>query len=84
MSYSMPNSTNAILSLLPRHARRIISLGKDVSREQRARHQASLGEESPAPTFTSPDASFPTELIAYMWHRVTARLSESGWSKSPT
>jgi hypothetical protein len=45
----MPNSTNAILSLPPRHARRIIGLGKDVSREQRARHQASLGEESPAP-----------------------------------
>ena len=33
----------------PRHARRIIGLGKDVSREQRARHQASLGKESPAP-----------------------------------
>jgi hypothetical protein len=32
----MPNSTNAILSLPPQHARRIIDLGKDVSREQRA------------------------------------------------
>ena len=30
----MPNSTNAILSLPPQHARRIIGLGKDVSREQ--------------------------------------------------
>ena len=45
----MPNSTNAILSLPPQHARRIIGLGKDVSREQRARHQVTLGEESPTP-----------------------------------
>ena len=48
-SHAMPNSTNAILSLPPQHARRIIGLGKDVSREQRARHQVTLGEESPAP-----------------------------------
>ena len=45
----MPNSTNAILSLPPQHARRVIDLGKDVSREQRACHQVTLGEESPAP-----------------------------------
>ena len=45
----MPNSTNAILSLPPQRARRIIGLGKDVSREQRVRHQVTLGEESPAP-----------------------------------
>jgi len=43
----MPNSTNAILSLPPQHARRVIDLGKDVSREQRVRHQVTLGEESP-------------------------------------
>ena len=42
----MPNSTNAILSLPPQHARRVIDLGKDVSREQRVRHQVTLGEES--------------------------------------
>ena len=48
-SHAMPNSTNAILSLPPQHARRVIDLGKDVSREQRARHQVTLGEESPAP-----------------------------------
>jgi hypothetical protein len=47
--HAIPNSTNAILSLPPRYSRRIIGLGRDVSRKQRARHQASLGEESPAP-----------------------------------
>ena len=45
-NHAMPNSTNAILSLPPQHARRVIDLGKDVSREQRVRHQVTLGEES--------------------------------------
>ena len=42
--HAIPSSPNAILSLPPRQAGGIVNLGKDVSREQRACHQASLGE----------------------------------------
>ena len=44
--HAIPSSSNAILtcSLPPRQAGGIVNLGKDVSREQRACHQASLGD----------------------------------------
>ena len=48
-SHAIPSSPNAILSRPPRQADGIVNLGKDVSlsREQRACHQASLGEAAP-------------------------------------
>ena len=45
--HAIPSSPNAILSLPPRQAGGIVNLGKDVSREQRACHQASLGGAAP-------------------------------------
>ena len=46
-SHAIPSSPNAIISLPPQQAGGIVNLGKDVSREQRACHQASLGEAAP-------------------------------------